>query len=237
MTTDTAKRFYKEAGVIAVPGGWGIALDGKNVRTPAKNPLVLQSRALAEAIAAEWNAQAAKIRPDTMPLMQLASTAIDRVAPDRARIVAETAAYAGTDLVCYRAEGPGELVRRQAAAWDPLIDWVRDRFDVALATANGVIAVRQSETGLAALARVVEAQDDLSLTALSVATGAAGSLVIGLALLEGRLTPEEAASAAHLDELYQAERWGIDPEAQSRRAGQAADLAEARRFLDLLAAG
>jgi chaperone required for assembly of F1-ATPase len=237
MTTDTAKRFYKEAGVIAVPGGWGIALDGKNVRTPAKNPLVLQSRALAEAIAAEWNAQAAKIRPDTMPLMQLVSTAIDRVAPDRARIVAETAAYAGTDLVCYRAEGPGELVRRQAAAWDPLIDWVRDRFDVALATANGVIAVRQSETGLAALARVVEAQDDLSLTALSVATGAAGSLVIGLALLEGRLTPEEAASAAHLDELYQAERWGIDPEAQSRRAGQAADLAEARRFLDLLAAG
>jgi chaperone required for assembly of F1-ATPase len=237
MTTDTAKRFYKEAGVIAVPGGWGIALDGKNVRTPAKNPLVLQSRALAEAIAAEWNAQAAKIRPDTMPLMQLASTAIDRVAPDRARIVAETAAYAGTDLVCYRAEGPGELVRRQAAAWDPLIDWVRDRFDVALATANGVIAVRQSETGLAALARVVEAQDDLSLTALSVATGAAGSLVIGLALLEGRLTPEEAASAAHLDELYQAERWGIDPEAERRRAGQAADLAYARRFLDLLAAG
>jgi chaperone required for assembly of F1-ATPase len=192
---------------------------------------------LAEAIAAEWNAQEAKVKPDTMPMMQLASTAIDRVAPDRARIAAETAAYAGTDLVCYRAEAPGELMRRQAEAWDPLIDWLRERFDVSLATANGVIAVPQSEAGLAALARVVEAQDDLSLTALSVATGAAGSLVIGLALLEGRVTPAEAAAAAHLDELYQAERWGIDPEAESRRAGQAADLAYARRFLNLLAAG
>ncbi|HVY99999.1 MAG TPA: ATP12 family protein [Dongiaceae bacterium] len=237
MALDASKRFYKEAAAVAVPGGWGIALDGKSVRTPARNPLVLESRALAEAIAAEWNAQEAKVRPDTMPLMQLASTAIDRVAPERARIVAETAAYAGTDLVCYRAEAPDELVRRQAEAWDPLIGWLRERFDVALATASGVIAVPQSEAGLAALARVVEAQDDLRLTALSVATGAAGSLVIGLALLEGRLNPEQAAAAAQLDELYQAERWGIDREAETRRAGQAADLAYARRFLDLLAAG
>jgi chaperone required for assembly of F1-ATPase len=217
-----------------VPGGWGIALDGKAVRTPAKNPLLIRSRALAEAIAAEWNAQEAKVKPDTMPLMQLVSTAIDRVAPERARIVADTAAYAGTDLVCYRAEGPSELVNRQAEAWDPLIDWLRERFDVSLACASGVIAVGQSEQGLAALARVVEAQDDLRLTALSVATGAAGSLVIGLALLERRLTPAEAAAASQLDELYQAERWGIDREAETRRAAQAADLAHARRFLDLL---
>ena len=237
MTAATPKRFYNEAAAVAVPDGWGIALDGKTVRTPAKNALALKSRALAEAIAAEWNAQEAKVKPDTMPLMQLASTAIDRVARDRARIVAETAGYAATDLVCYRAEGPRELVRRQAEAWDPLLDWIRERFDVSLATANGVIAVRQSGPGLAALARVVEAQDDLSLTALSVATGAAGSLVIGLALLEGRLDPEQAAAVAHLDELYQAERWGIDPEAQSRRAGQASDLTAARRFLDLLATG
>jgi chaperone required for assembly of F1-ATPase len=237
MTANAPQRFYKEAAAVAVPGGWGIALDGKLVRTPAKNPLVLESRALADAIAAEWNAQEAKVKPDTMPLMQLASTSIDRVAPERARIAAETAGYAATDLVCYRAEGPGELVRRQAETWDPLLDWVRERYDVSLATANGVIAVPQSESGLAALGRVVAAQDDLRLTALSVATGAAGSLVIGLALLEGRLTPEEAAAVAHLDELYQAERWGIDPEAERRRAGQAADLAYARRFLDLLAAG
>jgi chaperone required for assembly of F1-ATPase len=234
MTLGAPRRFYKEATAHTAPGGWSIALDGKTVRTPAKNPLVLQSRALAEAIAAEWNAQGAKVKPDTMPLMQIASTAIDRVAPERTRIAAETAGYAATDLVCYRAEGPDDLVRRQAEAWDPLIDWIRERFDVALATTSGVIAVPQSEAGLATLARVVEAQDDLRLTALSVATGAAGSLVIGLALLEGRLAPEEAAAALHLDELYQAERWGIDPEADTRRAGQAADLAHARRFLDLL---
>jgi len=234
VTIDVNRRFYKEAAALAVNGGWGIALDGKTVRTPAKNPLVLQSRALAEAIAAEWNAQGAKVKPDSMPLMQIASTAIDRVAPDRARIVAETAAYAGTDLVCYRAEGPSELIKRQAQTWDPLIDWLRERYDVALTTANGVIAVQQSEAGLAALGRVVEAQDDLRLTALSVATGAAGSLVIGLAVLEGKLTPAEAAAAAQLDELYQAERWGIDKEAETRRAAQAADLVYSRRFLDLL---
>jgi chaperone required for assembly of F1-ATPase len=237
LSIDVNRRFYKEAAAQAVPGGWCVALDGKTVRTPAKNPLVIQSRALAEAIAAEWNAQAAKVKPDTMPLMQIMSTAIDRVAPDRARIVAETAAYAGTDLVCYRAGGPADLVKRQADVWDPLIEWLRERYDVSLATAHGVIAVPQSEQGLAAITRVVEAQDDLRLTALSVATGAAGSLVIGLALIEGHLTPEQAAAATHLDERYQAERWGIDPEAERRRTGQAADLAHARRFLDLLAVG
>jgi len=236
MTIDVNRRFYREAAALAVPGGWGIALDGKRVRTPAKNPLLLESRALAEAIAAEWAAQDVKVKPHTMPLMQLASTAIDRVAPDRARIVAETAAYAGTDLVCYRAEGPGELVQRQTEAWDPLIDWARERFDVSLTTAIGVMAVQQSDATLATLRRAVEAQDDLRLTALSVATGAAGSLVIGLALLEGRLSPEAAAASAQLDELFQAGRWGIDREAEIRRAGQAADLAHARRFLDLVVA-
>jgi chaperone required for assembly of F1-ATPase len=236
LTIDVDRRFYREAAAVAVPGGWGIALDGKRVRTPAKNPLVLESRALAEAIAAEWQAQEARVKPETMPLMQLASTAIDRVAPDRARIVAETAAYAGTDLVCYRAEGPEELVGRQAEAWDPLIAWLRERFDASLTTASGIMAVEQSDATLTGLRRAVEAQDDLRLTALSVATGAAGSLVIGLALLDGRLTPEQAAASAQLDELYQAERWGIDREAEIRRAAQAADLAHARRFLDLLAA-
>jgi chaperone required for assembly of F1-ATPase len=234
MSIDADRRFYREAAAVAVPGGWGIALDGKRVRTPAGNPLVLQSRALAEAIAAEWAAQGAKVKPATMPMMQLASTAIDRVGPERARIAAETAAYAASDLVCYRAEEPVELAARQAAAWDPLIDWVRERFDVSLAPATGIIAVEQPPAALSALTRAVEALDDLRLTALGVATGAAGSLVIALALLEGRLTPEQATTAAQLDELYQAERWGIDREAEARRAGQAADLAQARRFLDLL---
>jgi len=241
MSIDVNRRFYREAAAVSDPapdsGGWRIALDGKVVKTPARNPLVIPNRALAEAIAAEWSAQDTRIKPDTMPLMQLLSTAIDRVAPDRERIIAETAGYAATDLVCYRAEGPADLRAREAAEWDPLIDWLRVRFDVVLNVASGVIAVPQSEPALAVLTRVVAGQDDFRLTALSVMTGAVGSLVLGLAVLEGRITPEEAAKAAQLDELYQAERWGIDPEAEIRRASQRADLLAARRFLDLLATG
>jgi chaperone required for assembly of F1-ATPase len=232
-----ARRFYKEASAIADGDVWRIALDGKVVKTPARNPLSLPTRALAEAIAAEWNAQETKVKPDSMPLMQLASTAIDRVAPARDRIIAEMAGYAATDLVCYRADGPDDLVQRQSTHWDPLIDWLRERYDVSLQTASGVMAVPQSDQALAALTRAVAAQDDLCLTALGVMTGAAGSLAIGLALLEGRISPEDAATAAQLDELYQAERWGIDPEAEKRRANQKADLVAARRFLDLLATG
>jgi chaperone required for assembly of F1-ATPase len=230
-----ARRFYREAAAVADGDVWRIALDGKVVKTPARNPLSLPTKALAEAIAAEWDAQDAKIKPDTMPLMQLASTAIDRVAPDRNRIIAETAGYAATDLVCYRADAPDELIARQAAQWDPLIDWLRKRYDVSLQTAAGVMAIPQSEQALATLSRAVAAQDNLRLTALGVMTGAAGSLAIGLAVLEGRISPEDAAAAAQLDELYQAERWGIDPEAEKRRANQKADLVAARRFLDLLA--
>jgi chaperone required for assembly of F1-ATPase len=237
MSIDVNRRFYREAAAVQDAEGWRIALDGKVVKTPARNALILQTQALAEAVAAEWAAQDVKVKPDTMPLMQLASTAIDRVAPDRDRIIAETAGYAATDLVCYRAEGPADLIARQAAQWDPLIDWLRGRYDVSLQVAAGVMAIPQSDQALAILARAVAAQDDLRLTALAVMTGAAGSLAIGLALLEGRIGPEEAAASAQLDELFQAERWGIDPEAEKRRAGQKADLASARRFLDLLATG
>jgi chaperone required for assembly of F1-ATPase len=171
-----------------------------------------------------------------MPLTQLVSTAIDRVGPERTRIVAETAGYAVSDLVSFRAEMPADLVARQRLTWDPLIAWMRDRFDVAFQVTAGVMPVAQLPATLAKLERVVSAQDDFRLTALATLTGAAGSLVIGLAVLEGRLGPQEAATAAQLDELYQAEFWGIDPEAEIRRAGQRADIVHARRFLDLLAA-
>lgn len=237
MSIDVNRRFYREAAAVEDGVVWRIALDGKVVKTPARHALSLPTRALAEAITAEWAAQETKVKPDTMPLMQLASTAIDRVSPDRDRIIAETAGYAATDLVCYRADGPADLVARQAAAWDPLLDWLRERYDVSLRTAAGVMAIQQSDQALAALTRVVAAQDDLQLTALGVMTGSAGSLVIALAVLEGRISPEAAAEAAQLDELFQAERWGIDPEAEKRRAAQKADLVAARRFLDLLATG
>src|SRR4051812_16148114 len=184
MSIDVNRRFYREAAAVADGDVWRIALDCKVVKTPARNPLSIPTKALAEAIAAEWSAQDTKVKPDTMPLMQLASTAIDRVAPDRGRIVAETAGYAATDLVCYRADSPADLIARQAAAWDPLLDWLRERYDVSLRIAAGVMAIRQPGQALAALTRVVAALDDLRLTALSVMTGSSGSLVIALALLE-----------------------------------------------------
>jgi chaperone required for assembly of F1-ATPase len=228
------KRVYEEVTARPVAGGWGIALDGRPMRTPSKNGLVVPSQKLASAIAAEWDAQRDEIRPATMPLTRLAATAIDRTAPLRDRVIDEIAGYAGTDLVCYRADHPPALAARQQAAWQPLIDWATWRYDAALAVTCGVIPTRQSPAALKAFAAAVAAQDDFRLTALHALTAACGSLVIALAVLEGRLEPEEAFAASQLDETFQIEAWGEDPEAAARRQGLAGDIASAARFVELL---
>ncbi len=233
MMLSAPRRFSKSVTVEPGEAGWHVHLDGKALRSPAKRDFALPTRALAEAIAAEWDAQGERIAPQSMPLMQLASTAVDRVATDRERVVAETAGYAGSDLVCYRAAAPEDLARRQAEAWQPLVNWVAERYDVALAVTTGIVAVKQPDHACASFRRVLEAADDFALTALAALTGAAGSLVIALALAEGRLTPEAAADAALLDELYQAEKWGSDPEAEQRRAAIRRDLADCCAFLRL----
>ncbi|WP_374376453.1 ATP12 family chaperone protein [Dongia sp.] len=237
MSQPALRRFYRQVTVAELPDGFAIELDGKVLRSPAKNDLHLPSRALAEAIAAEWAAQGEKIQPSTMPLMQLAATAIDRVAPDRARIVAEIAGYAGTDLVCYRAAEPPALAARQIQLWDPLIDWLRRRYDVSLAVTSGIVAIPQPSATLQTLTRVVEGYDDFALAALANLVSVSGSLVIALALADGEIVPEEAAHAAQIDELFQAERWGEDAEAVERRVAQIGDLVAAKRFLDLLRLG
>lgn len=225
------RRFYKSATVTPVEGGgWGILLDGKPLRSPAKRPFVLPTDRLAAAIADEWQAQGEKIVPSSMPLMQFAATAIDRLADNRAALIEEIAAYGGSDLVCYRAEDPPSLVRRQEELWQPLIAWVAERYDIALNVTAGVVAVEQPPRTLATFRRVLAACDLFALTALAGATSAAGSLVIAIALAEDRLSAEEAADAALLDELYQAEKWGRDPEAEKRRAAIRADLAAAKRL-------
>lgn len=234
MSQPALRRFYRQATVTESADGFAIELDGKALRSPAKNALHLPSRALAEAICAEWAGQGEKIQPHSMPLMQLAATAIDRVAPDRARIVAEVASYAGTDLVCYRAEEPPALVARQTQLWDPLIDWLRRRYDVSLDVTSGIVAIPQPPATLQALTRVVEGYDDFALAALANLVSTSGSLVIALALADGEIVPEEAAHAAQIDELFQAERWGEDAEAVERRVAQIGDLVAAKRFLDLL---
>jgi chaperone required for assembly of F1-ATPase len=234
---DVPRRFYRDVAVRQSAEGWEVTLDGKLLRSPAKAPLVLPSDALAMAIRAEWDAQQDRIQPQSMPMMQFASTAVDRVMPNRAKVIEDTAAYAGSDLICYRAEGPDVLVRRQQEHWQTLVDWVNGRFDVALRVTTGIMAIEQSAHSLRILARAVDRLDPWRLTAFAGVTTTAGSLVIALALLEGRLTPEAAVAAAQLDEIFQAERWGEDAEAMARRCAQAQDIIEAARFLALLPPG
>jgi chaperone required for assembly of F1-ATPase len=224
------RRFYKSAGIAPVEGGWGIQLDGKPLRTPAKRPLILPTEALAAAIAGEWQAQGEKVNPSSMPLMQFAATAIDRLADNRNGLIEEIAGYGRSDLICYRAAEPSSLVQRQEERWQPLIAWAAERYDITLNITVGIVAVEQSSHALATFRRVLEACDLFALTALAGATTAAGSLVIALAMAEDRLTADEAADAALLDELFQAEKWGSDPEAEQRRAAIRADLAAAKRF-------
>ena len=228
------KRVYREVTAHQVEGGWGIALDGRPMRTPAKHQLVVPSAALATAIAAEWDAQRDEIRPATMPLTRLAATAIDRTGAQRELVVAEVANYAGTDLVCYRAEHPPALVARQQAEWQPLLDWAMLRYDAGLAVTHGILPQPQSPAALKAFAAAVAAQDDFRLTALHAMTGACGSLVIALALMEGRLDAAAAFAASQLDETFQIEAWGEDAEAAARRRALAEDIAAASRFAALL---
>jgi len=228
------KRFYKSAGVTETPEGFGVALDGKPVRTPAKRPLMVPTRALAEAIAREWLAQAKTVDPNGLPLTRLASIALDLVAPRREAVVAEVAKYAGTDLVCYRADQPPELAERQHAAWQPLVDWASLRFDAPLTVTAGILPLPQPPASLKALEIAVAAYDTHRLAALHLATAACGSLVVALALIEGRIDAEAAFASAELDQSYEIERWGEDVEQAKRRQGVKEDIALAARFISLL---
>lgn len=228
------RRFYRRADILPAEGRYGLVLDRKPVRTPGKRDLTVPTAGLAQAIAAEWNAQAADIRPAEMPLTQIANTAIDRVGPKRALVVRQVAEYAGTDLVCYRAPRPPELSARQQAVWQPLVDWAGLRYEAPLEITAGVIPVAQPAASLQALAAAVGGHDDFTLAALLVATTACGSLVIALALAEERLAAAEAFAASQLDESFQIEAWGEDPEQTERRHALANDIAAAAQFLALL---
>ncbi len=243
MAATKFKRFYERAAAEPWPpseggrrggDGFRVVLDGRPIKTPAKADMVLPSLTLAEALAAEWQAQGAEVEVRSLALTGLVWTAIDRVGSDRARVVEEVATYAAHDLVCYRAAAPAELAARQQAVWQPLLDWATLSFEVRLAVTAGVVPIAQPPEALAALRAVVAAKSDLELTALSAAVTAAGSLVIGLALGAGRIDAAAAFEAAQLDESYQIERWGEDPEAARRRAAIHADLEAAERLMALL---
>ena len=230
------KRFYKETAVDQGDGGFRVLLDGRPMRTPAKAVLVVPTKALAEAIAEEWYAvpEKVEINPAHLPLTRLAATGIDRVTTQRSRVIEDTAKYGASDLLCYRATDPSSLVQRQAAAWQPLLDWAAARYGAALAVASGTTFVTQPHGALAALRGAVAAHSDLALSALYNLTHVAGSLVIALAVSEGRLSAADAFSTGQLDELFQIERWGADPIATQRHEGIQRDLEAGARFLALL---
>lgn len=234
MLGKTMKRFHKQASAAATPAGFAVQLDGRGVKTPAGRSLEVPSEALALAIAAEWDAQVDDIRPHTMPLTQLASTALDRVGPQRAAITDQLVAYAGTDLLCYRAQSPADLVEMQTLTWQPLLDWCQTHLDAGLTVTGGLIPIDQPPAALAALRARLEAYDLWRLTAIQAACAASGSLVLALALAEGRLDGPSCFAASNIDEAHQVALWGDDAEAAGRRALLQRDIEAADRFLTLI---
>jgi chaperone required for assembly of F1-ATPase len=214
--------------------GFEIRLDDRPIKTPARNALVLPTNALAQAVAAEWEEQGDKVDPRSMPLTGLANAAIDRVAPDPACFAQDLARYGESDLLCYRAEEPPELVARQADAWDPLLAWARGRYDIAFEIVTGIMHRPQPPATVARLAEAMAGRDPFTLAAFSPLVTISGSLLIVLALAEGAIAPDAAFDAAHLDELYQAERWGEDTLATEARDARRRDFKAAARFLTLL---
>ncbi len=211
-----------------------VYLDGKLVRTPGRVPLALPTDALAQGVADEWRAVEGEIDPRKMPLTGLANAAIDRVGADPALFARGLAAYAESDLLCYRADAPDDLVARQAAAWDPLLDWARARYDVHIETATGILHRAQPATTLLRLGEAIAARDAFALAALSPIVTIGGSLITALALAEHAATPEQVWDAITLDEEYQAERWGRDPRAAAGSEARRRDFDAGVRMLELL---
>jgi len=224
------KRFYKAVSVAATDGGWQVLLDGRGVKTPRRLGLRLPTQALAEAIAAEWDAQQGSIDPRTMPLTKLANSTLDGVIGREAAVAGEIVGYAASDLLCYRAERPDTLARTQRQCWDPLLAWARERFGAELNTTAGIMPVGQSDKALAALRDAITALDAFALAAAHVMTTLTGSAVLALAHIHGRLTLDEAWSAAHIDEDFQTGRWGEDTEAKMRLEARRAEMAAASQF-------
>ena len=231
------KRFWDSAHVVPDEAGHGVHLDARPVRTPGRAPLVLPTRALAEAVAAEWQAQEGEVAPLSMPLTRAANAAIDRVIPERAAVAALVAGYGESDLICYRAPAPDGLVRRQEQGWDPLLDWAARTLGARLIPTEGVMFVAQPEEALTRLTAAVEAHGAWELTALHDLVTLSGSLVIGLAISHGALAEEEGWRLSRLDEAWNIEQWGEDAEAAALAARRRAEFAEAMRLLSLLRAG
>lgn len=234
MSEWKAKRFWKQASATQTDGGWQVLLDGRPVRTPAKAALLLPSRALAEAVAAEWDAQEERIDPRVMPATRTANSAIDKLALQREEVAEMLASYGGSDMLCYRAETPAELAIRQAAEWDPLLDWAETAYGVRLRPTAGIMPVTQDAAALERLAAPVRDMEPFALAAFHDLVALSGSLVLALAVIADRLDPEEAWRLSRIDEEWQIEQWGEDEEAEAMAQVKRAAFLDAARFWKLL---
>ncbi len=230
-------RVWTEVSVAETPAGHAVLLDNRPLRTPAKLELVVPSAALARAIAAEWDAVTDRIAPERMPFTRAANTALDRVVREREAVIDAIAAYGESDLLCYRAEEPEELRRRQSAAWDPWLAWAAATLDAPLTVVAGVMHRPQAAASLAALRREVARHDALELTALHDLVTLSGSLVLGLAVSRGAIDAAAAWGLSRLDELWQADFWGADDEAEATAAVKSLAFAQAETLLRLLRRG
>jgi len=228
------KRFYKDVTLDRGEGGLQLLLDGRPVKTPAKNVLVLPEGDFANAIAEEWRAQGDEIAPATMPLTRLANSVIDGVADRRDEVIASIAAYGQTDLICYWAEAPQDLVVLQSEYWQPVLDWAEGHLGYAFVTGQGVLALAQDEAALAALADNIAQFEDFALAAFYEMTSLTGSVLLALATVRGQMHPDAAWKAAHVDEAFQIEQWGEDVEAAARHAIRKAAFDDAARAMQLL---
>ncbi len=224
------KRFWNNAAVEPIEGGFTVTLDGRSLKTPAKSALILPTAALAEIIATEWRAQAEMIDPESMPATRAANSAIDKMRGQKAEVTEIITAYGDSDLVCYRAESPEELADREAAVWDPLIDWCAHRYTVRPIIRTGVIHGPQPKLLLINLEADVTRLSSFELTAFHDLVAMSGSLIIALALLDKFAPPEALWDASRVDEDYQIEQWGADEEAEKLAAGRKAAFLQAARF-------
>jgi chaperone required for assembly of F1-ATPase len=228
------RRFYRTAAVGEGGPPHALLLDSKPVLTPQRRQLALPTHGLAKALAEEWQSQGTELVPTKMPLTRLAHGAIDLVAPDPSRAIDEITAYAGSDLLCYRTESPVALAARQAKVFDPILAWAADHLGSGFETVVGVMPRDQPAETLAAVSRLLAANDPFRLIALHAITTLTGSAILALALAEGQIGAAEAWTAAHVDEDWQIAQWGEDAEAAQRRAARKIEFLAACRLLDLI---
>lgn len=233
MSDWKAKRFWSEVSISSEDGAFGIRLDSRPVKTPAKRPLLVPTQSMADAIAVEWSNVVEIIDPNVMPVTRSANAAIDKVTTQFTEVADMIASYGGSDLLCYRADAPDRLVKRQTESWDPLLEWASQTYKASLVTTFGVMPIQQDGDTLTRLSVRVHGTTSFELAALHDLVSLSGSLVLGLAVVEGRLSPDDAWSVSRVDEDWQSEQWGEDEEAAEAAKIKKAAFCHAAAFHQL----